>query len=347
MFLARSTPPPFDHRLPRAAAWLLALAVTACGGDAGREDEAPAWAIVHQGLPGALLSVWGTAADDVWTVGGDTRDGRGPLVLRYDGAAWTRLETGEASGDLWWVYGFAGGPVYVGGTGGVILRYEGGRFTKMPTPGTGTVFGLWGAQPDAMWAVGGEAGAAGFVWRLQGGAWVPEPSLPADVAASTAIWKVAGRGPDDVRFVGENGQAFGWDGAALAPRTTGVSTSLFTVHASAERFAAVGGQVSGVVLEDEGDGWRVAFDGADQGLTGVCLGEGETGWAVGLYGAVYARDADGWRAEETGLRFRADLHAVWVDPDGGVWAVGGKTISPPLTDGILIHRGETVEGGGI
>jgi hypothetical protein len=185
------------------------------------------------------------------------------------------------------------------------------------------------------------------VWRLQGDAWAPEPSLPADVAANAAVWKVFGRGPDDVRLVGESGLAFAWDGAALAPRSTGVSTSLFTVHANAARFAAVGGQVGGVVLEDEGEGWRVAFDGASEGLTGVCLGDGDTGWAVGLYGAIYARDEDGWRAEDTGLRFRADLHGVWVDPEGGVWAVGGQTASPPLTDGILLHRGEHVTGGGI
>jgi hypothetical protein len=332
----------------RLAPWLFAAALAACGGtDSKQHDDAPAWQMVLHGLPGALLSVWGTSARDVWTVGGDARDGTGPLVLHYDGEAWHRVPTGQPSGDLWWVHGFAGGPIYMGGAGGVILRYEGGRFTKMETPGQDTVFGLWGSSPDAMWAVGGEAGLTGFVWRLQGDAWVPEPSLPADVASNASIWKVFGRGPTDLRFIGSNGVSFGWDGTALVPVTSGVSTSLFTVHANEKRFVAVGGQVGGVIIEDDGDGWKTVLDSADHGLTGVCLGAGDTGFAVGQYGSVYARDADGWHEEEIGFPVSDDLHGVWVDPDGGVWAVGGQTLEEPLTDGLLLHRGDPVQAGGI
>src|SRR5690606_16900636 len=108
---------------------------------------------------------WGTSDSDVWTVGGDMRDGTGPLVMHYDGAAWERVETGQSDGDLWWVFGFDGGPVFMGGGGGVILRHEGGTFTVMDTPTTDTVFGIWGASPDDMWAVGGTFDTNGFAWR--------------------------------------------------------------------------------------------------------------------------------------------------------------------------------------
>jgi hypothetical protein len=329
-------------RIPLALAF--ALALSGCDEAASPSDEpAREWTLALEGLPGALLSVWGTSASDVWAVGGDARDGTGPLVVHYDGAGWTRRPTGQTAGDLWWVHGFADGSLYLGGTGGVILRYEGGRFTKMDTPGTATVFGLWGASPDDMWAVGGEAGAAGFIWRLQGDVWTPQPGVPADAA----IWKVSGRGADDVRFVGEQGVTFRWDGATLAPLESGARTSLFTVHAGARRYVAVGGQVSGVILEDAGDGWKTVLGSTDQGLTGVWLRDDDTGYAVGQYGSVYARDAEGWHEEDHGLALRADLHAVWIDPGGGVWAVGGQTASQPLTDGVLIHLGETLAGGGI
>ncbi|HEY3665041.1 MAG TPA: vanadium-dependent haloperoxidase, partial [Polyangiaceae bacterium] len=33
------------------------------------------------------------------------------------------------------------------------------------------------------------------------------------------------------------------------------------------------------------------------------------------------------------------LHSVWVDPSGGVWAVGGKVLTPDLNQGIAVHGG--------
>lgn len=311
------------------------------GPDPTPKPPEASWAIVHQGLPGALLSLWGTSSTDVWAVGGDKRDGSGPLVLHYDGATWKQLPTGEKSGDLWWVFGFPGAPIFMGGAGGVILRYEGGAFTKMTTPGTDTVFGMWGDSPTSMWAVGGSFDTKGFAWRLQGDAWIPEPSLPAEVVADASIWKVTGRSASDVWLVGSKGASFRWTGTALEQRPTGVATSLFTAHGNAARFAAVGGLVSGVIVENESGDWKTVHE-ATYGLTGIFLGPGDTGYAVGQYGSVYARDVGGWHEEDTSLSLRVDLHSVWMDPSGGVWAVGGRTSSFPLTDGILLHKGESV-----
>ena len=93
--------------------------------------------------------------------------------------------------------------------GGVILRHwpesagGDGSFTKMTTPGTGTVFGIWGATPDDVWAVGGDSSEiGGFAWRLDDDSWTPEPSLPGDVTANAAVWKVFGTAANDAWFVG-------------------------------------------------------------------------------------------------------------------------------------------------
>ena len=296
---------------------------------------------MHSGLPGALLSVWGTSSKDVWSVGGDARDGSGPMMIHYDGSSWKRVSTGLTKGDLWWVYGFANGPLFAGGGGGVIIRCssrEGGTCTKLTTPGTDTVFGLWGASPTEMWAVGGAADTRGFAWRLNGDSWVAEASLPADVVKDASLWKVFGRAANDVWLVGAKGVSFHWNGTALEKQLTGVATSLFTVHANKSRFVAVGGLVSGVIVENDGSGWKNAID-ATYGLTGVALSGGDAGYAVGQYASVYARDAKGWHEEDTKLTIRSDLHGVWLDPDGSVWAVGGQTASFPLTEGVLIHKG--------
>lgn len=343
------------RRLARVVvAGVLALAFSGCtssdggasSGSTGVVPPAPAaWSVVREGLPGALLSVWGTSATDVWTVGADARDGSGPLVWHYDGAKWERVATGETKGDLWWVHGFAGGPIFMGGAGGVILRYEGGKFTKMTTPGTETVFGLWGESPASMWAVGGTLDTKGFAWRLQGDQWTPEPSLPAAVVADAGLWKVHGRSASDVWLVGSRGIAFHWNGTVLEQQQTGVGVSIFTAHSSQGRFAAVGGTASGFVLENDGTGWKKATD-ATYGLTGIALGAGDTGYAVGSYGSVYVRDEKGWREEDTKLNIQLDLHGVWIDPSGGVWSVGGRTASFPLTSGFLLHKGDPVKSGG-
>src|SRR5690606_28303709 len=156
-------------------------------------------------------------------------------------------------GDLWWVHGFAGGPLYMGGAGGVILRYEpaSGAFTRLSTPGSGVVFGVWGSSPDQMWAVGGEAGGASgaFAWRLDGDTFRELPGFPSELAEREALWKVFGRGQDDVWMVGTDGTLLHWDGAALSPAFAGIAESLFTVHANSQRFAAVGGFGTGLLLE--------------------------------------------------------------------------------------------------
>lgn len=331
----------------RTSVLLLALLFAGCGDD----GASASWEIVQEDRPEALLSIWGTSASDIWAVGADTRDGSGPVVLHHDGTSWTRRPTGQTGGVLWWVFGFAGGPVYTGGEGGVILRLDGDTFTPMTTPGTGTVFGIWGASPDDMWAVGGDSDArGGFAWRLRGDAWEPEPTLPMDVTESAAVWKVFGTSATDVWLVGSNGVSLHWDGSALSPGMTGVGSSLFTVHAAGGRFAAVGGLVSGFIVEYDGSAWHnvTPDDPPPQGLTGVCLLGPDSGIAVGNYGGIYERDASGWHEVDPGLFLAQNLHAVWIDPDGGTWAVGGQTFAAPLTDGVLIHRpplGNRARGG--
>jgi hypothetical protein len=296
--------------------------------------------VVLEDLPGALLSVWGTATDDIWAVGADARDGTGPMVLHYDGSTWDRVDTGQTEGSLWWVFGFEGGPVYMGGENGLMLRYAGSAFEVMTTPTSDTVFGIWGANPSDVWAVGGLPSSTGFAWRLRGDAWEAEPMVPADVMAGSAVWKVFGTSANDVWLVGENGVGLSYDGSTLVRGDTGVGSSLFTVHANADRYAAVGGSGNAVIVEHDGAGWHnvTPDDAFIPGLAGVCLGSGESGVAVGLYGSVLERGAAGWAVVDLSMILDQNLHGVWIDPSGGVWAVGGQTLSARLNEGTLIHR---------
>lgn len=340
--------PRMNRRLLAPALLALLGSLTACGDD---ESEPPAqrWEILEDSQPGALLSVWGTSANDVWIVGADARDGTGPLVFHHDGESLTRVETGQTQGSLWWVFGFSDGPVFMGGEGGVILRYEEGEFTPTETPGTQTVFGIWGASPNDLWAVGGESDTSGgFAWRNDGSdTWAAEPTVSSTIAAGAAIWKAYGRSADDVWLVG-SGVSLYWDGEELTEGDTGVGASLFTVHASEQRFAAVGGLATGVIVENSGSGWtNVTPQSAPSGLSGVALSGADGGYAVGVFGTVLARSADGWAEEILDVDVDQNLHGVWIDPDGGVWAAGGKTSAFPPTDGVLIRRRPATESSGI
>ena len=309
-----------------------ALLIAACGGG----KEAQSWSIVHQGLPGALTSVWGASATDIWAVGGDPKDGSGSTVMHYDGSDWERLSPGT-SGNLWWVFGFQDGPVYMGGENGLILRYDDGMFRRMTTPGTAIVYGIWGTSPEDLWAVGGNVIRGAFARRYDGVSWSKAAGFPSDLALSQSLFKVWGRGKNDVWMVGTGGVVLRYDGSRFERTQSGTDSHLITLHADGERTAAVGGLGRGVIIENDGTGWEDVTPSRSPQVLGVWLA-GETGYAVGVEGAVLRSQGGKWEKVDTGIDMQEALHAVWVDPEGGVWAVGGQVLAPPLVDGVMIYR---------
>ncbi|MCZ7682595.1 MAG: hypothetical protein M5U28_28890 [Sandaracinaceae bacterium] len=304
--------------------------------------EEPRWARVHDELPEALMGVWGRSSQEVYAVGSDA--GSGPLVLLFDGARWTRLSTG-ASGDLWWVNGAPGGPIFFGGSGGLILSYDGATFTPMETPGTGTVFGIWAAASDDVWAVGGTLGRAGFAWRYDGTAWTEVEVVGLGDRGLNKVWGLA---PDDVWLVGTGGAMFHWDGSALEAVDAGTTRALTTVHLEGERAVAVGGAGNAALVEREDGVWVDRSPEFVPALFGVWLTPDGGGWAVGHNGTIMRREPSGWVQEDPDIGYiDGALHAVWVDETGGAWAVGGQVISPPFSDGVMLHRGAPVPSGNV
>ncbi|HKP63561.1 MAG TPA: hypothetical protein VJV78_42795 [Polyangiales bacterium] len=336
---------PAWKRLARSVCWAGVLLMAACSSDGEQADESASWQLVFEDLPGALLSVWGTSDRDVWSVGGDPGDGTGPLVLHFDGRRWERRSTGS-TGDLWWVYGFADGPVYMGGKEGTILKYQDGAFDEMDTPGSNTVFGLWGEAADDMWAVGGQGAtpSGGFAWRSDGTSWREADGVPDALESSATLFKVWGAAADDIWFVGTDGTLAHYDGASFESDDAPGGHTLFTVHGDGKRTYAVGGEVEGVILENSGSGWKDVAPHDTSQLSGVCAGANVV-YAAGINGALYRREQSGWQRVETGLSIREDLHSVWIDPKGGVWSVGGQVLSQPLVRGVMAHRGPKVSGG--
>lgn len=349
--------PRIPHRaigLRSIAFALLALAA-GCGDnagvgnkiDAGKPDSGSgSWRLVLEHLDGALMSVTGTSASDVWAVGADTRDGNGALVLHFDGSSWRRKQTGVEA-DLWWVHAFGPESLLMGGTKGTILHYDGQQFTRMDTPRLGQVFGIWGASEDDVWAVGGEPDAEpGFLWHSDGNAWSDMSTRLPDSIQKTPLFKVWGRNQSDVWIVGLDGVAVHWDGSTLELGATGTKERLFTVHGSPSgkpAFVAVGGDASPVLVQNDGTAWHTLKPNpAPTQLFGVFMHSEKLGYAVGYDGIVLGYDGSAWKLLNTAFELTNPLHSVWVDPSGGVWAVGGDVLSPVPTDGMLVHKGKTI-----
>lgn len=316
------------------------------GSDAG-EPVAP-WQLVLEGLDGALMTVAGTSASDVWVAGADTRDGKGALVLHYDGAAWRRVPAGVEA-DLWWIHTFAEDDVFVGGAKGTIVRWDGEQFTRMETPGDSTVYGIWGASADDVFAVGGDPDVSpGFVWHFDGNAWEDWTDRLPGAVQGPPIFKAWGRSADDVWMVGVGGVAVHWDGEEFSAGDSGTERLLFTLHGVADgqpAFVAVGGYGDAVIAEHDGNGtaWHTATTEPDlPQMFGVFMRGENDGYAVGMDGSVARRGAAAWELLDTGIELFNPFHSVWVDPDGGVWAVGGDVLNPVPSDGMLLHDGDEV-----
>lgn len=324
-----------------------------CNGDDDfpRPDpkETQAWSWVERSDAAALLSVHGTASDDVWFSGAD--DGTGPLVLHWDGSEWERHETGTRS-DLWWVHAVDDGPVFFGGSDATVLRFEDGAFERLTTPGLGkhTVFGIWASAADDVYAVGARAGRNGFIWHYDGERFVDvalPDGLPEDeYRDQPGLLKVWGASPSDVWIVGGNGVVLNGNaeqGFSLVQ--SGGEETLFTVHCTEDKMAIVGGTSEGTLLATEGGGLVDRTPERAPLLQGVSVAEDGTVWAVGQGGAIYRSRGDEFEAVDPGLDFVAaeSLHAVWVDETGGVWAAGGDVLTPELDQGLALHLGAPVQ----
>lgn len=324
---------------------LVVLVGLACIAGCEPDPGAPSkrWEHVLSDLPGALLGVWGSGADDVFAVGADV--GEGPWVLHFDGERWRRLSTG-ATGTLWWVSGTSrAGRVWMSGQAGLVLRYDRDRdaFARVEgVPAGVTVFGVFEVGGE-VWAVGGEAsGSVGHAYQLQGDVFVEDAWIPSEVEEAGHFFKVWGRAPDDLWIVGLGGKMLHRDAGGWRAIDTPTGRRLFTVHGNATIAVAVGGFATGLVVEAIGDTLVDATPPALKQLNGVWVEADGTVVAVGVEGSVRERRGSIWSTPSGLPTTLDDYHAVYVDPDGGVWAVGGFLVVEPQKDGMLLHYGEPI-----
>ena len=322
------------------ASGAVAMGALACG--SSDVTALGAWSVVVDSPEAALLSVSGRRADDVWMVGAAGADG--PVVLHYDGVAWETKPSGVQA-DLWWVHVLPAGSVYVAGSGAIVLREQVDVFERMRTPGLAKhiLFGVWASSDHDVYAVGSAQGRNGFVWHYDGNSWVDLPlpaGLPEDENADIpGFFKVWGSSASDVWVVGDRGvvlRGSARGGFGIVP--SGSEERLFTVHGAGDRVAMVGGSGNGWALESTVAGLAPITPPGSGLLQGVHVTEEGSIWTVGVGGNVHVRDepSEGWRDLMPGVPVQS-LHSVWVDPEGGAWAVGGNALTSDLDAGVALR----------
>lgn len=208
-----------------------------------------------------LRAVWSAAPNDVWAVGD------GGVVLHYDGANY-RGENIDTTQDLLAIHGSAANDVWAVGKGSKLLHYDGEHWNVQDLgslidasggAGTGVLYGVFAAAPDAVWAVG-HTGVGALIIHYDGSSWSSQPLAMATPQPLRAIW---GFGTDKLWAVGDAGAIRSFDGAQWNADKSPTGAALSSVHGlAAHDVWAVG---EGIAVHWNGTTWS----NANQGLSGT------------------------------------------------------------------------------
>jgi hypothetical protein len=290
---------------------------------------------------GWLLDTCGSGPGDLWAVGGSIDAG---VVMRFDGATWKPVALGLDAPLINWCHAFAPDDVTFVGREGTVLHYDGHAFEKRATPTTQDLWGVWGASPDALWAVGGDGLAAGHatLLRWDGAAWTQE-TLPAlqkvDVFQLLKVW---GTSAENVYAVGQRGVVLHRTGGAWREELVGASDDLVSLWGTGpDRIVAVGGRANGIASVWDGARWTTRELAPTPGLNGVWMRAPGKAHVAGAYGTLGVLDVATGAVDLVDVgTTKLDLHSVFGDASGRLWAVGGNLGSahPATFTGLALTR---------
>lgn len=326
---------------------LCVLTIAACAEPDGPMDSGLVldnWEVAFDATPyGAFMSVWGTSGSDVYTVGGQPFFADEPhgVVFHFDGEIWEQLDVPDGA-MLNWVHG-AGDTVWVVGEEGRALRFRDGAFVDEIETGVDvTLWGVWAASEDDVWAVGGNAldrNGTPVIVHFDGTAWETHAIPELDRGGVFALFKVWGTRGDHVFAIGMSGVIIHWDGTAWSQLPSGTGTDLVSLWGRADDdIIAVGGRGNGVFGRWNGSAW--SFETLDQvsGLNGSFMAPDGAIVVNGSFGRMLEVTDHG--LVDIDARIDNDFHAVWGDPESGAcFAVGGTlTGGTPWQGDVLISR---------
>jgi hypothetical protein len=319
-----------------------ALALAGCPTETTTEVPAPdtTWREAFDAQEtGWLMNAWGSSAEDVYVVGGQPGSG---ALQHFDGEAWAPVALPAGTPLLSWGHGFSEADITLVGDAGTVLHFDGATLTQQPTDTTENLWGVWGATPDDLWAVGGSGRSDGVptLIHFDGSAWTTVAIPTLQKANVHALFKVWGAGASDVFVVGQRGVVLRFDGASWREELVGASDDLIAVWGTdAQHVFAVGGRGNGIVSRFDGTTWLTRSLAPLPGLNGVFSRSPGVVHAVGITGTIARIDGDSLEVlEETPWDTLLDLHALFGVEDT-LYAVGGSLASSKAPfEGIALKR---------
>lgn len=308
----------------------------------GEPDEDLGWHTAHaEESAGALYAVWGDG-DELLAVGGEPTAGdigEGKM-LRHDGEDWVGVELPADTPVLYWMHQVQG-ELFVAGDKGNVLRLTDEGWVSDRCSTILPLWGIWGANRDDVWAVGGDGFKRDPVMcHFDGEAW-EVVDLPALDVESNGLFKIWGTAADDIFAVGDGGLILHYDGESWTQQESGTDLDVIALWGDDEgNVLAVGGRASGVLLRYDTDDDEWTSQEVDTpGLNGVWMDRDGNATVVGAQGFVGSVDPGSFEVIEDESDTFLSLHAVCGLGDGKHVAVGGSLNAPPPYDGVIVQRG--------
>jgi hypothetical protein len=307
----------------------LVASLAACG-EAGvphPPETPPAWRPAFDAsATGWLLDVWGTSPTDLYAAGG--RPDRG-LVMHSDGTSWTAVPLGLDVPLLNWIHGFGPGDITIVGNSGTVIHWDGSRWGRQETPTRQDLWGVWGASPDDLWAVGGSGLSAGDATLLHfdGRGWSAVRPPPLQRANVFAFYKVWGTASDNAYVVGQRGAVLHWNGGSWSEELAGASDDLISLWGTGpDHIVAVGGRGNGVASVWDGVAWTTRSLAPEPGLNGIWFDDDRVAHLAGNGGALVRLDLETFATQDEPSGTTLDVHSIF-GLGGVLTAVGGSLTS--------------------
>ncbi|MGE0786078.1 MAG: hypothetical protein AB7S26_10345 [Sandaracinaceae bacterium] len=315
-----------------ALAAVLLLFVSGCEDHTWREAFRAAdrgWVMHIYGLPGGTLVA----------AGGSPTDGR---ITLFDGSTATPQTLPSPIGLLNWVVAFAPDNVFVVGYEGAIVHYDGAAWTRMDSPTTQDLWGVWGATPNDVWAVGGTArdasNAVPTLLHYDGVMWTEETVPDLTPVNARALFKIWGSSATDVYAVGLGGAVIHYDGSGWSEMIVGALGDFSAVYGTGpDNVVMVGGLTNGHVTHWDGTEWRSEDLTPYPGVSGVWTRSDRVAHIAGQRGFAATIDLETFEVIEEPTPTDRQLHGVF-GVDGRVYAVGGNIAIPDNATGVALSR---------
>jgi photosystem II stability/assembly factor-like uncharacterized protein len=174
-----------------------------------------------------LWGVWGASSDDLWAVGGGGFEEDSPVLIHYDGSAWSEVPLSLERPNVhafFKVWGSAPDDVWVVGQRGAALHYDGRTWTELDTGVEEDLISVWGTGPDQVVMVGGRSNGVALLADESG---LRPIELPFGAEPLNGVWV---RDGTPAHAVGASGAHFEIDLDSRTVRRVEAVPTLETLH---------------------------------------------------------------------------------------------------------------------